>query len=61
MKMDQNNTRLNAHGGTKSEELTKKFFKNLASDIKMALSNLYKYDFTMFDYDPNSNITDFIS
>ena len=49
----ESDQRLNSHSGTKIGHITAEFFKNVSVDVKLALVDLYRYDFEMFNYDPN--------
>ena len=51
--LQNENVRINANAGEKIQNLTKTHFRNLTDELKIALLDLYKYDFEMFDYDPN--------
>ena len=48
---EKNEVRLNVNGGDEILDLTRNFFKNISDDVKIALVDLYKYDFSLFDYD----------
>ena len=52
LEKEKEGVRINAHGGDKTVELTREYFKNITDDVKIALVDLYKYEFAMFDYDP---------
>ena len=45
--------RLNMHTGKNIGDLTADLFNNISADVKTALQDLYKFDFEMFNYDPN--------
>ena len=42
---------MNVGLGSKSHNYTQELFKEISEDYKIALDNLYKTDFLMFDYD----------
>eukprot|EP00092_Neocalanus_flemingeri_P057252 GFUD01067984.1.p1 GENE.GFUD01067984.1~~GFUD01067984.1.p1 ORF type:complete len:291 (-),score=38.02 GFUD01067984.1:102-974(-) len=44
--------RMNKQPGNTTESKTRELFRNLTEEVKIALVDLYKYDFAMFDYDP---------
>ena len=44
--------RMNVFGGDSIGDVCSKLFKDIPKDVKTALLDLYKYDFSMFDYDP---------
>ena len=43
--------RKNVHGGDQIEDWTKTHFKNIPTEVKTALLDLYKYEFVLFSYD----------
>ena len=45
--------RLNMHSGDSIGDLTSHFFRNVSTGVKLALIDLYQYDFEMFNYDPH--------
>jgi hypothetical protein len=45
--------RLNMHSGNSIGDLTSDLFRNVSADVKLALIDLYQYDFEMFNYDPH--------
>ena len=47
------NEQRHVHTGDQTQELTKQFFANISSSVKLKLLNLYKYDFELFGYDTN--------
>ena len=50
---EEKEQRKNVNGGTEIQNLTKECFKNITDIDKNALIDIYKYDFLMFDYDPD--------
>ena len=44
--------RRNSHSGNRIEKLTQEIFRNVSVDVKLALLELYKFDFEMFKYSP---------
>ena len=43
--------RMNTHGGFKTTDLTKHYFKNISMKVKEKLLEIYKDDFGLFNYD----------
>eukprot|EP00092_Neocalanus_flemingeri_P005168 GFUD01005557.1.p1 GENE.GFUD01005557.1~~GFUD01005557.1.p1 ORF type:complete len:298 (-),score=25.97 GFUD01005557.1:102-995(-) len=50
--LEDEEMRLGVHIGNTIESTTRELFRNLTEEVKIALADLYKYDFAMFDYDP---------
>ena len=50
---EKKNQRLHTHGGNKIQNLTRNYLKDIPPNLRTALVDLYRYDFEMFDYDPN--------
>ena len=42
--------KLNVHGGDKTSDLTRKYFKNISQKLKKKLLDLYKHEFALFAY-----------
>ena len=51
IKQDKKNQRLHTHGGDKIKIITRNYMKNMSKDLRIALVDLYRHDFAMFDYD----------
>ena len=51
--LENKEVRLNSYGGDKIGNITRELFKNVTEDVKLALIDLYQYDFAMFEYDPD--------
>ena len=43
--------RMNSHGGYKTPDLTKNYFKNISIKVKQKLLEIYEDDFGLFNYD----------
>ena len=52
IKQDKKNQRLHTHGGDKIKIITRNYMKNMSRDLRIAVVDLYRHDFAMFDYDP---------
>ena len=52
IKQDKKNQRLHTHGGDKIKTITRNYMKNMSRDLRIAVVDLYRHDFAMFDYDP---------
>ena len=53
LKAEKKMLRMHAHGGNKIQTLTKDYLRNITKNLRTALVDLYKHDFTMFNYDPD--------
>ena len=51
--LEDNEVLLKYRGGNELKNITKNFFKDLTQNQRKFVQNLYKYDFAMFEYDPN--------
>ena len=45
--------RIHMHAGDSVQETTKSLFKEITKEVRETLIELYKYEFDLFEYDPN--------
>ena len=53
LKASKRGERLNIKGGVDTQNKTREWFNTISEENKTALADIYKYDFQMFNYNPD--------